>query len=104
MAKNSGPATVGPREAAAVGVLAMGVFMLVLPFAVGSIKIDAPDQAFPTLAAMNVLAGLFTLGAGVAFIRAKDCVFVSSRLVARPPPDRTAGCGRAARLPLSPVR
>ena len=35
-------------------------------------KIDAPDQAFPTLAAMNVLAGLFTLGAGVAVIRAKD--------------------------------
>jgi hypothetical protein len=50
----------------------MGVFMIALPFAVGSIKIDAPDQAFPTLAAMNVLAGLFTLGAGVAVIRAKD--------------------------------
>jgi len=72
MAKGSGGATVGPREAAAVGVLAMGMFILVLPFAVGSIKIDAPDQAFPTLAAMNVLAGLFTLGAGVAVIRAKD--------------------------------
>jgi hypothetical protein len=72
MAKNSGGATVGPREAAAVGVIAMGVFILALPFAVASIKVEAADQAFPTLAAMNVLAGLFTLGAGVAVIRAKD--------------------------------
>jgi len=72
MAKNSGGATVGPREAAAVGVIAMGVFILALPFAVANIKVVAADQAFPTLAAMNVLAGLFTLGAGVAVIRAKD--------------------------------
>jgi len=71
MAKNTG-ATVGPREAAAVGVIAMGIFVIALPFAASAIKIDAPDQAFPMLAAMNVLAGLFTLGAGVAVIRAKD--------------------------------
>jgi hypothetical protein len=72
MAKRSEGATVGPREAAAVGVIAMGIFVLVLPFAVASIKVESADQAFPTLAAMNVLAGLFTLGSGVAVIRAKD--------------------------------
>jgi hypothetical protein len=50
----------------------MGIFVIALPFAASAIKIDAPEQAFPMLAAMNVLAGLFTLGAGVAVIRAKD--------------------------------
>ena len=71
MAKDSG-ATVGPREAAAVGVIAMGIFVLVLPLAVASIKPDGGDAAFVTLSAMEILAGLFTLGAGVAVIRAKD--------------------------------
>ena len=71
MAKNSG-ATVGPREAAAVGVIARGIFVIALPFAVINIKTDGGDAAFVTLAAMNILAGLFTLGAGVAVIRAKD--------------------------------
>ena len=42
MAKNSGGATVGPREAAAVGVIAMGVFMLL-------IDVTIVNVALPTL-------------------------------------------------------
>jgi hypothetical protein len=67
---DKGRATVGPREAAAAGVIAMGIFTIFLPGAVSSIV--SPDQAFITLWAMNVLAGLFIIGTGIAVLRARE--------------------------------
>ena len=67
---SGGGATVGPKEAAAAGVIAMGIFTIFLPGAVASI-VD-PAQSFLALWAMNVLAGVFIIGAGIAVLRARE--------------------------------
>jgi hypothetical protein len=68
--REPGGATVGPREAAAAGVIAMGIFTIFLPAAVASI-VD-PAQAYVALWAMNVLGGLFIIGTGIAVLRARE--------------------------------
>lgn len=62
--------TVGPKEQVGAGVLAMGIFVIVLPFAVA--EAVAADSAFITLWAMNVLAGLFLIGASIAVFRLRE--------------------------------
>lgn len=62
--------TVGPKEQVGAGVLAMGIFVIVLPFAVA--EAVSADSAFITLWAMNVLAGLFLIGASIAVFRLKE--------------------------------
>jgi hypothetical protein len=68
--EEKGRLTVGPKEGAAAGVIAMGIFTMFLPGAVTSI-VD-PAQAFIALWAMNVLAGLFIIGTGIAVLRARE--------------------------------
>jgi hypothetical protein len=68
--QDTGPRTVGQKEAAAAGVIALGILTILLPGAVTSI-VD-PAQAFIALWGMNVLAGIFIIGTGIAVIRARE--------------------------------
>jgi hypothetical protein len=61
--------TVGPKEGAVAGVIAMGIFTVFIPMGVINFN---PADPFLTLWAMNVLVGCFTIGSGIAVLRAKD--------------------------------
>jgi hypothetical protein len=68
--RDKGPLTVGQKEGAAAGVIALGILTIFLPGAVTSI-VD-PAQALMAVWGMNVLAGIFIVGAGIAVLRARE--------------------------------
>lgn len=63
--------TVGPKEGAVAGVIAMGIFTMFIPMGVIGFQ-GVAETNFLTLWAMNVLIGAFTIGSGIAVLRAKD--------------------------------
>ena len=72
-AQESEVRTVGPREGLGAGIVGLGILLIALPLAVGSLPPGAdPAGAATLLAGMMMLLGIFVIIAGVASFVVKD--------------------------------
>lgn len=72
--QSGGPRTVGPKESVAVGVIAMGILTVMMPWAL-PLALEAwgaSSDQYLALWGSNVLIGIVTVLSGISVWRLKD--------------------------------